>query len=961
MVQSLPPETKSESPFVMLDRVLRQMRDCKTVQELVDLSIHYISSAFEAPLVWIAFYDAEQHQLVGQGGATLQPNCSLLTKTLSLEPGQILEQVAIEQRPIAVPDVPQELRMGIWQKEADNLGIVGCLLIPIRYKQQCLGVLMMGSQLWGGSASDEEMAVLGIVIGQLASSLQVMEEKLRQQQQKQADIPLVALGTAMRNFESMDDRVQAAIAQIQAFVEAQRVQVFWLDRERNEFGIRWSSRQSTGKLGNGPVFTARELEPAFAALVEGQLVVVGGAGLSGRIPINARTLKELGCRSIMLAPVLFEGELLGFISVESSNLRSWTEAEQTMVLGATQLIALAAPLESLEATLGVIERDRLLTSQVAQTVYGQTDWNHSLHQIAEQLCTRLDASACLMLQTATNVEGYEVRVAYSQDRKLTFPKLFRKLSGRDLEDLLCGDMAVAADSYPEDLRLTVWQEEFEQAAVRSVLAARTTPTQFSPEQDLEKVDPEGIVLVVNAHSRGWHREDRQLLSLVAHQVGVVFRQWRTEEGAAEQLHLFEKLCSAIEEFGQAQSADELYDLATTHLAQLFSAPLTAAISWPSSLPSGKKANRTATLKSLRQKEEEYQLPSPTPAIVVERDALIQWCLQSTDPLLLDTEDLHSSSRQWLQAPHLGRIMAIATDNRQRPYLPSLLLIVGDSPLREWSVVEQQVFYSFKSALDSNLTRAIAQQTLLYRCEELTELNWYKHRQLALASLSLSHQIKRLVKAIPDEKDAQWRTMEEVVRGLVEIPKDLKSVGREYWHRVPDRTTILGATLLRRVLRRVGPLVQQRKLWPRVHGEAKLSIAGHAARLEIVLVELIAAIAKRSENGSNLEIWVQGEQNCFSLSLVDKAQPLPADLLKLLDELRQQGGGFAWMAPLYNLPLLNQSPGRELFLCQAAVAQMGGDLEIYQAEDGRTVTQLRLPAVENESSDAAPVSEGEESG
>ena len=949
MVQSPSPETKTESPFVLLDRVLRQMRDCKTIPELVDLSIGYISSAFEAPLVWLAFYNAEQHQLVGQGGATLLANCELLNKTLTLEPGQILEQVAIEQRPVAVPDVPQESRMGLWQKEAENLGIVGCLLYPIRYNQQCLGVLMMGSQLWGGSASNEEMAVLGIVTGQLASCLQVMEEKLRQQQSKQADIPLVALGTAMRNFELMDDRVQAAIAQIQAFVEVQQVRVFWLDRERNEFGMRWSSRQATGKLGKGPVFTARELEPAFAALVEGQLVVVGGAGVSGRLPINARTLKELGCRSIMLSPVLFEGELLGFISVESSQLRSWTEPEQTMVLGATQLIALAAPLEALETTLGVIERDRLLTSQIAQTVYGQTDWNRSLHHIAEQLCTRLDASACLMLQTASNVEGYWVRVAYSQDRKLTFPKLFRKLVGRDLEDLLCGDMAVAADSYPEDLRLTAWQEEFEQAAVRSVLAARTTPKQFSPEQDLERVDPEGIILVVNAHSRGWHREDRQLLSLVAQQVGVVFRQWRTEEDAKERFQLFEALCSAIEEYGQAQSADELYDLAANHLSLLFSAPLTAAIAWPSSPPAGNKATTTASIESLCQQEEDYQLPSQNPAIAVEGDALIQWCLQSSDPLLLDIKDLHSSSLQWLQAPQLGRIMAIATDNRQRPYLPSLLLVVGDSSLREWSVVEQQVFYSLKVALDVNLTRTISQQTLLHRCAELTELNWYKHRQLAISSLSLSHQIKRLVKAIPEEKNAQWRSMEDLVRGLVEIPKDLKSVGREYWHRAPDRTSILGATLLRRVLRRVGPLVQQRKLWPRVHGEATLSIAGHAARLEIVLVQLIATISNRSEEGSHLEIWVQGEDTYFSLSLVDKGQPLPTALLSLLDQLRHQGGGFAWMAPLYNLPLLNQSPGRELFLCQAAVTEMGGDLEIYQAEDGRTVTQLRLPTVENEPS------------
>ena len=948
MVQSTALESAYESPFVALDNVLRQMRDGNSPEEVVQLSLDFITTTFDPPLVWIAYYDSHQHQLVGQGGASLIPNCSLMHKALALEPGQILEQVVIEKRKVAVPDVPQESRMGAWQQEAKQLGIVGCLLIPIRYGDRCLGVVMLGSQLWGGTASDEEVAILGILNGQMASALQLIRERQQHKEQKQADIPLVALGTAMRNFDSFEERVKAGVSQIQAFVEVKQVRVFWLDRQRNEFAPRWSTRPNPLKSdrlkkeesdASGPTFTARELEPSFSALVEGRLVMVGEAGLSGRLPINAHTLQMLNCRSVMLVPVLFEGELLGFVSVESEHLRSWSEAEQTLAVGVVQFIALAAPLEGLEKTLERIQQDRQLTSQVAQTIYAQTDWHVALKQIGQELCARLEATACLMLQTSTDMEGYQVRAIYSTERSLSFPERFHPLTGRDLEDLLCENTAIAAESYPEDLRLTAWQKDLAPAGVRSILAARTTAVTASPDGDLEAVDPEGIVLIVNPQPRGWHREDRQLLLLVAQQIGVVFRQWKLRDVSAAQSHLQHQLGAAVEGLNDARNLTELYDTVATHLKQLLSVPFVATLSW---LDNSTATHATvATLEALHATEE-FQLSSVTPSIVVERDALIQWSLQSANPLLLRGTDLHESSRQWLDSAHLGQLMAIAVDHRPSPYLPNVLLVVGDITSRQWQQREQYALESLRGIFASNLNRIVTQHTLLRRLGELTELNWYKHRQLSTTSLCIRHQLKRMLQGLPKSKDASWKKQEESIRATIEIPKDLKAVGQEYWQPTETRTEILSATLIRRALRRAEPLVQKYKLWPRVRGEATSSISTHPARLEMVLVELIGSIGKRCQDGGHLEIWGQADEERFSLSLVDGAQPLPPELLTLLDQLHHHNRGFELLSPLYSVSLLQTSPGRELFICQASVSRMGGELEIYQADDGRTVTQLHLP-------------------
>ncbi|MEM9157294.1 MAG: hypothetical protein AAGB13_20030, partial [Cyanobacteria bacterium P01_F01_bin.33] len=48
-----------------------------------------------------------------------------------------------------------------------------------------------------------------------------------------------------------------------------------------------------------------------------------------------------------------------------------------------------------------------------------------------------------------------------------------------------------------------------------------------------------------------------------------------------------------------------------------------------------------------------------------------------------------------------------------------------------------------------------------------------------------------------------------------------------------------------------------------------------------------------------------------------------------------------LSPMASRGILNQSPGRELYLCQYLVSQMGGGLSFFQARDGRNVSRLVL--------------------
>jgi len=113
MVQSVPPHSDRAgpiSPLVALQATLQQMREQSDANTLVQLTLEYVKAAFGAPLIWLAFYDYPNHQLVGQGGVTLLEDQTLLRAVHPLQPGEILEQVVIEQRPISLPDLSQEPR-----------------------------------------------------------------------------------------------------------------------------------------------------------------------------------------------------------------------------------------------------------------------------------------------------------------------------------------------------------------------------------------------------------------------------------------------------------------------------------------------------------------------------------------------------------------------------------------------------------------------------------------------------------------------------------------------------------------------------------------------------------------------------------------------------------------------------------------------------------------------------------
>ena len=101
-----------DKKLVSLGRVLQILREEDNVDVLIETSLNYLQAEFDYSLIWIGFYDRLDHRILGKGGIAPGGDISFLKQRIFLNPGDLLEQVVIQLRPIGVPDLRQEAEGG---------------------------------------------------------------------------------------------------------------------------------------------------------------------------------------------------------------------------------------------------------------------------------------------------------------------------------------------------------------------------------------------------------------------------------------------------------------------------------------------------------------------------------------------------------------------------------------------------------------------------------------------------------------------------------------------------------------------------------------------------------------------------------------------------------------------------------------------------------------------------------
>jgi GAF domain-containing protein len=929
--------TAAEEQILSLGRVFQSLREEDNFDALIATTVSYLQEQFEYKLIWIALYDRLNHVLYGKGGITPSNDISYLKQRVVLNPGDLLEQVVIEQHPLGVPDLRAEIRAEGWQQLAQKYQIQGTIIAPISYKDRCLGLVLLGSQRWGYLLGGVTRAKLMMVLGELAAVLYEMEIDSQQKQTKRFDEIFLPLLENLQILNKPEQRLEALVEATHQFVMPARTRIYWFDREGRYFWRRVSNKNTNR---NFPAktqeavtkITVNDLSDFYFALSINEIVWIGEGRSSLQSNFTLKLLQRLQVRSLLAAPIICQKDLLGFLAVEATEPRIWTQADKNFLKGVAGLISLLAPLEETERTIEKIQNHACLTGHIAQAIYSDRQVQDILDNCAVKTLQQLAVTQFLLLQYDSEQNNYQVfyqRNLHSHRLPISTLDALKEV---DWQLLSRATQGVAIENLEEDLRFFNWHPCLVKHNLRSLLVSNCAPGN----------PPHALLAIATEVPRSWTSLEKELVQIVAQQLGVILRQRQLHYRNEQQqkiLHSFQK-CLRILEDSQGAKTQPLQHLEKTALEQIASmlnCSLTVLLSWQS-------GENVAKIIPGVIANSRFEISVDT-VLPIQTEALIQWALATDGILALTVDDLPAATRKWFHGTGIGQILVMAL-RTTADHQSTGVVAIADHRERQWSddclhATETLVYQMAWSRRWLQIS-----QILQSRTEELNLLNWYKHRRWEDLQRTITQLVTQMQDlGIPDNEINQMR-YQQLLWQLDKTNASMKALlKQELWQLQMNWETIPIASLLKRALERVDHLLKRQKLWVGVHGlgpqpasqseqSSCLTIAGDIVKIELVLHELLVAACQRLSDGGRIDIWCRRAcERSIEVSITDNGHIEPQLLTKLDRDACKDVLAFS----SFDQPL-----ALHLQICQKLMQQLGGELHIYQLPDGRVVSRLLLP-------------------
>ena len=906
--------------LVALELALQALREEDAEEGLIRVTLEYLKSELQYALVWLGLYDRSAHQVVGKGG-----NCSgdpgFFKQRFAVQPGNLLEQVLVQQRPIGIPNLQEEARADNWRIAARKFNVQGAMIFPIRHKNICFGVVLLGSALWGTSPHAEEKTRLSMVLGELAKSLSLLEAEQQRQQVKRLDEPLMNLLPKLRSLPNLQRQLEAIVDETHRFMTPHRTSIYWYEPKRRYFwkrsgnrGIGFMSRE--GKQAAEEI-SVQEVTSFYYAMGADQLVSVDEA--EGLLPTDptARLMQIIQARSLIAAPIIYQGELLGFLSVEGNKARIWGDEEKNFVRGVAHLVGLTAPLDQIEETIQRVKFDQYLTAEVSHAIYSEEDWQSSLKKCAEQLCQRFKAERFLVLLHNRDLKKFEI-VYQNQlpGKRRPLPTVLEILDPVDWQMLERSLEAIAVENLDDDLKLGAWRKTFLELGMRSLLVCST-----SVGKTLE-----ALVVVGCDATRSWGHVERDLFRIVSQQVGLLTHQILLQRQTDQLQKNYQAVQWGLTTLRQTQDLERLEQVATQQIAKILQAPLVALLTW-------QPGRTSARIVASVVKQQQFGLITDL-LIPTQTDPLIQAALQADGLISLGYDEISPETRYWLSGSEIGQVLALTL--RTAPdHEPAGIIMVGDRQNRTWTDNQLNVLDILVSQLAWCRRNLALTTSLVGQKETLEQLNWYKQRRMEEVYRILGMGVRRL-NELPSQQDtASNLRYPQILRYLGSTLSAMTPLLKhEQWQFYEHDATIALASLLKQALERVDVVFKQRQLWLQVHNEANLNLSGDISKIEFVLHEILILACARSPVGGRLDIWCrQKDANFLDLSVTDQGRLEPQ-----LVEALQAGRSADLLLP----SLLDQPPGLHLTICQALMRRIGGEFNLSTMEDNRSLSSLVIP-------------------
>ncbi|WP_052050765.1 GAF domain-containing protein [Leptolyngbya sp. KIOST-1] len=920
MAQSQPHQPsydRHDHKIMALSRVLKALRGATTAEEAVTLALSHVHQEFSFEVAWVGLYDRVNHRLVTKGCHSPRQMRSIRT-VLNLTPGDVMEQVVVQQRPLIVADLQNEIRAGEWGTIAKQLALQSAIIFPIKRQDVCFGLLVLASPAWGKTASLGERSYLAIVLGELAEALHHFESEQQRQRTKRVEQPLLALIARLGTQPDIDSQLREIVRETQRFIAPQRTRIFWFEPKGNYFWQRTPSppaRAAAPEEERSLQIAVDEVRGLYQALGNQQLVVVGESRGALKAIVSDRLMQQLQAQSLMIAPITRQGDLMGFLSVEGTAPRIWDESEKQFLIGTAQLLGVALPAAVAKETGRQSELDQHLTTGVIQGIHGDADWHSTLQTCFTVLRDRLSIQQFFVLLFNPDRNGYDLCFQSQANRPKGVPLLWPCLDDVDWQMLERSPSAISIDNLTHELKLMAWRPHLLDLGAQAVLVGNVAPSNA----------PEGLVLIGDNISRQWTTTEQSLFEAVARQIGVILHQWQLQRQIDQQQHIYESIQWGLQALHKGLHPDQLEQVTLQHIMQLLHGSAVLLVTWQPGTP-------TATVSQVVSQDTSVSVDTHHP-IPVGSDALINWALQTDGMLPLCVDELPAETKTWFRTTAGSRLLITALRTAPSHAVAGIAIAVSP-PHRQWANHHFTIFRLLTSQLAWS-RRHLAMTTMLtQQRQELENLNWYKHhrledlyRMLGKLSQDLAH-LQAKDTAIAGELQLLHGQIAAVTENAEAV-----LVG-ERWQLHREHQTMPLISLLNRLIERVNPILEARQLWSKVHNESNVVLGGDMLKLELILYEVMAAACNRSPIGGRIDLWCRVlNLDWVELSVTDDGQCPP----RLLEELSQ-----SQLPDVLAPSTLDGPPGLHLAICKLLIDQLGGEISFSTLDDGRTHSRMLLP-------------------
>ncbi len=944
-------QTTYDKQLVTLGRVLQTIREEEKVETLTEATLDYLKGEFNYRLIWLGLYDRVEHRLVGKGGITPTGDVKFLKQKFSLAPGDLLEQVVIQLRPLSIPDLRTEGRAGEWGRAATEFGIQGTLVFPLRYKDRCFGVVMLGSHLWGTTPRTSEKAQLSLLFGGLATKLYQMEVEWQHASIKRPDQSLFQMLEQLQSLPTLANRLDVLVNTTHEFVAPTRTNLYWYSPDKRYFWQKVGNRQTARKLkdpdSSSPGLNVQDVSEFYLALAAGQTVAIG----SSKSPLNAEVtgtlLSRFRARSILAAPVLVKGELVGFLAVEDNEARIWEDSETHYVRATAQIVVLIAGKEDVEAILQETQKDTNLIGEVASSMAEYPEPEIGIRQAAELILNRFGVERFLVLQAMEVASTVEYAVLYQQQPPKRSPlnAPLAALAHDSWQLIHESSEVVAIDDWEKDQRLGEWRESLLKLGMRSLLVCRTG-----------NIQSYSLLIIAHGTARTWTPTERRVVGIVAQQIGVLLKNLELQNITDNLLIANKTLQEGLTALLSGSADPTSFERAwIKYLAKLMASSFIGILGWMPQKPNQSK-QKSLVLQSTVINDPRFGVADvPIPL----SDPLIREAIATRGFIVRKLNELPAETSNWLKHNGTGQLLLIPLLSSSKT-LPTGILLLVDSSENQWS---PQILQSLETLVRQftwlRQYRRLS-KTMANDIRELEQLNWYKHRCLEMLHYAVASSVSQLLSEYSDQGQSNGDPTIKRMRAT-QILHNLEStltplsplLNEEQWQTNPHVSAVLLGGLFKRLLRRVEPLFNQRQLTVMVKNIGSTSISANQLKLECILFDILLTACYKAKSGNRIDIWCrpldaeawnreQASRNLnqnnaeagFIELLIADSQPnktSPENLEFFANKDNNAQG--------VNINLIEQPPSRQLKICQIILRSWGGDAQFYQLENSHFLSRL----------------------